>query len=165
MWIGEFAQAAGLRVGAVRFYVRAGLLHPKVGTAGGSRPYLDFSPHDLRVVTAIRAGQALGMSLAEIKALMAERRAGGAGKAKMLQAMTTQREKLGQRAAELAALIQFVDAKILWLRAGSVGPMPEPPAVAAVPGSDPARHTTVPESGLIKSPQPTHHTLTRRRVK
>lgn len=117
MWIGEFSEVAGLSVGTVRFYVRTGLLHPKVGAAGGSRPYLDFSPRDLRLVAAIRAGQALGMSLDEIKSLVDERRAGG-GQGKMLQAMTVQRERLGRRAAEVEALIRFVDAKISWLRAG-----------------------------------------------
>jgi DNA-binding transcriptional MerR regulator len=127
MWIKEFSQAAGLSVGTVRFYVRSGLLHPRLGTAGGSRPYLEFSEKDLRLIAAIKAGQALGMSLTEIKSLLDERRAGGAGKTRMLQTMTAHRQKLSQRATELEALIRFVDAKILWLRVGSSGPMPEPP--------------------------------------
>ncbi|MDB6002562.1 MAG: MerR family transcriptional regulator [Rhizobacter sp.] len=127
MWIKEFSQAAGLSVGTVRFYVRSGLLHPRLGTAGGSRPYLEFSEKDLRLIAAIKAGQALGMSLTEIKSLVDERRAGGAGRTRMLQTMTAHRQKLSQRATELEALIRFVDAKILWLRGGSSGPMPEPP--------------------------------------
>lgn len=134
MWIGEFSEAAGLPVGTVRFYVRSGLLHPRLGAAGGSRPYLEFSARDLRLVASIRAGQALGLSLTEIRSLMDERRAGG-GSAKMLQTLTLQREKLRQRAAELEALIDFVDAKIGWLQAGRAGPVPEPPAM----GTDRAR--------------------------
>jgi MerR family Zn(II)-responsive transcriptional regulator of zntA len=126
MWIGEFSAAAGLGVATVRFYVKSGLLHPKLGATGGSRPYMYFSPKDLRLVAAIRTGQAMGMSLVEIKALVDERRAAGPGRKKMLQTMTAHREKLGQRVAELEALIQFVDAKIVWLQAGSVGPVPEP---------------------------------------
>ena len=126
MWIAEFSEAAGLSVGTVRFYVRSGLLSPKLDSAGGSRPYMYFSDKDLRLVAAIRAGQALGMSLAEIKSLVDERRKSGGNHGKMLQTMMEQRERLGQRAAEVAAMIQFVDAKILWLRAGGVGPPPEP---------------------------------------
>lgn len=130
MWIGEFSEAAGLPVGTVRFYVRSGLLHPRLGSAGGSRPYLEFAPRDLRLVASIRAGQALGMSLTEIKALVDERRA-GAGSSKMLRTLTAQRGRLRQRATELEALIHFVDAKIAWLQGGRAGPVPEPPAMAA----------------------------------
>ncbi len=125
MWIAEFSQAGGVSVPTVRFYVRSGLLHPKTGLAGGSRPYLDFSPGDLRRVAAIRAGQALGLSLAEIKSLVDERRTGGSGSPKMLEAMLAQREKLGRRKKDLAAMIRFVDEKILWLQGGKKGPVPE----------------------------------------
>jgi MerR family Zn(II)-responsive transcriptional regulator of zntA len=127
MWIKQFSETAGLPIGTVRFYVRSGLLHPKVGVVGGSRPYMTFSERDVRLIAAIRAGQTLGMSLIEIKSLVDERLAGDKGKAKMLHAMTSRREKLAQQATELAALIGFVDAKISWLRGGSVGPMPDPP--------------------------------------
>jgi len=137
MWIGEFSAAAGLPVGTVRFYVRSGLLHPRLGAAGGSRPYLEFSARDLRLVASIRAGQALGLSLTEIRSLMDERRVGG-GSAKMLRTMVAQREKLRRRAAELEALIGFVDAKIAWLQTGRAGPVPEPP-MAADRSGDPAR--------------------------
>ena len=133
MWIGEFSEAAGLSVGTVRFYVKSGLLHPKLGATGGSRPYMYFSQKDLRVVGAIRTGQSMGMSLIEIKALVDERRAAGTGRKKMLQTMTAHRVTLGQRVAELEALIQFVDAKIVWLQGGGVGPAPEP-LPSAAPG-------------------------------
>lgn len=99
MWIGEFSQAAGLNVATVRFYVRSGLLHPRLGSVGGSRPYMEFSQKDLRTLNAIRAGQAMGMSLAEIKLLASERRVGG--KQQMLQAMTAQRDKLELTAGTL----------------------------------------------------------------
>ena len=101
MWIGEFSQAAGLNLATVRFYVRSGLLHPRPGSVGGSRPYMEFSQKDLRTLNSIRAGQALGMSLAEIKLLASERRAGG--KQRMLQAMIAQRDKLARQAADRAA--------------------------------------------------------------
>ncbi|WP_081502630.1 helix-turn-helix domain-containing protein [Variovorax sp. CF313] len=127
MWIKEFSESAGLPVATVRFYVKSKLLHPKLGTAGGSRPYMEFSEKDLWLTAAIKAGQALGISLAEIKSLIDERRGGDRTKAKLLQTMISHRQRLSQRATEVAALIQFVDAKISWLRGGSSGPMPEPP--------------------------------------
>lgn len=123
MWIGEFSEKAGLNVATVRFYVRSGLLHPKQASSGGSRPYMEFSQNDLRTVRAIRAGQAMGMSLTEIKLLASERRAGG--KDQMLKAMITQRDKLTMRADEIAAMRQFVEAKIKWLRGGALGTPPE----------------------------------------
>ncbi|WP_073468704.1 MerR family transcriptional regulator [Rhizobacter sp. OV335] len=123
MWIGEFSERAGLNVATVRFYVRSGLLHPRQGSVGGARPYMEFSEKDLRNLGAIRAGQAMGMSLSEIKLLVSERRAGG--RDRMLQAMLAQQEKLNERAEELSAMQKFVDAKISWLRGGAIGAPPE----------------------------------------
>lgn len=123
MWIGEFSEKAGLSVATVRFYVRSGLLHPRKVSSSGARPYMAFSDKDIGVVRAIRAGQALGMSLVEIKLLAHERRAGG--KDRMLQAMIAQRDRLDRRANEIAALQKFVDAKIRWLRGGALGTPPE----------------------------------------
>lgn len=129
MWIGQFASAARLSTPTVRFYVRKGLLRPKTGSAGGSRPYLEFSAADLRRVDAIRMGQAMGLSLAQIKVLIDERRSGS--RSRMLETMTSQRTMLRQRAAEIASLARFVDQKIQWLSDGCKGPPPEPPVVAA----------------------------------
>ncbi len=36
MWLADFAQAAGLPVGTVRFYMCGGLLDPTPGRAGGA---------------------------------------------------------------------------------------------------------------------------------
>ncbi|MFL9945863.1 MerR family transcriptional regulator [Paraburkholderia agricolaris] len=131
MWIGEFAKRTGLSVSTVRFYVRTGLLFPKVDSAGGSRPYMRFSEQDLRLAAAIRAGQTLGLSLTEVKSLIDGRRAGKAGDEKMLQMLVAQRKLLGHRVRDLNALIRFVDAKIIWLHAGKAGPAPEPPVTSA----------------------------------
>ena len=131
MWIGEFSRVAGLSVATIRFYVRSGLLHPKPGSVGGSRPYLEFSPKDLRTLTAIRAGQAIGLSLADIKLLAKERRAGV--QHQMLQALMAQRDKLQAQAQDLEALRQFVDAKINWLRCGAAGSPPELPVGRRMP--------------------------------
>ncbi len=123
MWIAEFSRRAGLRVTTVRHYVREGLLAPGSGRAGGSRPYLEFTEADLRLVAAIRAGQSLGLSLEEIGQLVARRRS-GRGDAGLLKAMLRQRHKLRLRADELESMLSFLDRKIAWLEAGAVGPPP-----------------------------------------
>lgn len=128
MWIAEFARRAGVRQSTVRHYLREGLLSPRTGAAGGSRPYLEFTDDDLRLLSAIQAGQALGLSLDEIKLLVVARRS-GSGHARMLKALTAQRDKLRGRALELQAMLGFLERKIAWLEAGAKGP---PPSHAAL---------------------------------
>jgi MerR family Zn(II)-responsive transcriptional regulator of zntA len=123
MWIAEFASRGGVKTTTIRHYVREGLLTPKTGLTGGSRPYLDFTEADLRLLKAIQEGQALGMSLLEIRTLVAERRSGN-GRTKMLKAMVQHREKLQRRAVELETMLLFLDRKIAWLEAGAKGPAP-----------------------------------------
>ncbi|KQU81092.1 MULTISPECIES: MerR family transcriptional regulator [unclassified Rhizobacter] len=128
MWIAEFARRAGVRQTTVRHYLREGLLSPRTGPAGGARPYLEFTESELRLLSAIRAGQALGLSLQEIKLLIGERRS-GSGQARMLKALTAQRDKLRGRALELQAMLTFLERKIAWLETGAKAPPPhmQPP--------------------------------------
>jgi DNA-binding transcriptional MerR regulator len=130
MWIAEFARRAGVRQTTVRHYLREGLLSPGTGPAGGSRPYLEFTESDLRLLSAIQAGQALGLSLHEIKLLVGERRS-GSGHARMLKALTAQRDKLRGRALELQAMLTFLERKIAWLETGAKGPPPSHAAIHA----------------------------------
>ncbi|MBX3622124.1 MAG: MerR family transcriptional regulator [Rhizobacter sp.] len=123
MWIAEFARRAGVKQTTVRHYLREGLLSPRTGQAGGSRPYLEFTEADLRLLASIQAGQALGLSLDEIKMLIGARRSGG-GHARMLKVMTAQREKLRRRARDLQAMLSFLDRKIAWLESGAKGAPP-----------------------------------------
>ena len=123
MWIAEFASLGGVKSTTVRHYVREGLLTPKTGLAGGSRPYFEFAETDLKLLKAIQAGQALGMSLSEIRMLVAERRSGN-GSTRMLKSMRYHREKLKRRAVELQTMLLFLDRKIAWIEAGSKGPAP-----------------------------------------
>ena len=131
MWIAEFARRAGVKQTTVRHYLREGLLSPRTGLAGGSRPYLEFTEADLRLLSAIQAGQALGLSLPEIKLLIGERRS-GSGQARMLKALTAQRDKLRGRALELQGMLAFLDRKIAWLETGAKGP---PLSHTAVPAA------------------------------
>lgn len=123
MWMAEFAARSGLKTSTIRHYVREGLLTPKAGLAGGSRPYLEFTEADMRRLTAIQTGRALGMSLQEIHLLVTERRTGN-GRTKMLRALVQHREKLQRRELELQAMLSFLDSKIAWLEGGSKGAPP-----------------------------------------
>ena len=63
MRIGEFSQATGISVDAVRFYERRGVLHHAPRTQGG---YRTFSDRDVERVTLARHLQQLGLSIAEV---------------------------------------------------------------------------------------------------
>ena len=71
--IGEVAKLAGVGIEALRFYERQGLLTPSTRTESGYRLYGEDALDQLDFV---RRSQALGFSLAEIAAIVAESRAG-----------------------------------------------------------------------------------------
>ncbi len=65
--IGELAKAADVPVSTVRYYERAGILRPSGRSAGNYRVYSDYEFERLRF---IRAAQATGFTLEDIKALL-----------------------------------------------------------------------------------------------
>ena len=66
--IGEIARRAGLQPSAIRYYEEIGLL-PAPARRGGRRRY---DPAVLDRLTLIRVGQAAGLTLAEIRELVAD---------------------------------------------------------------------------------------------
>jgi DNA-binding transcriptional MerR regulator len=71
--IGKLAGAAGLTVEGVRYYERQGLLDPPARSAAGYRLY---PPDALTRLTFIRQAKAMGLSLKEIRQILALSRAG-----------------------------------------------------------------------------------------
>ena len=67
--IGEFAEAAGVSVDAIRFYERRGILGPAPRTSGGFRT---FDDHDLSRVRLARRLQQLGLTVAEVVDALAD---------------------------------------------------------------------------------------------
>jgi MerR family redox-sensitive transcriptional activator SoxR len=65
--IGDFARRAGVAASALRFYESQGLLHGR-RSAGGHRQY---RRGELRRVAFVRAAQAVGLTLAQIRAALA----------------------------------------------------------------------------------------------
>jgi DNA-binding transcriptional MerR regulator len=71
--IGKLARAAGLTVEGVRYYERQGLLDTPARSAAGYRLY---APDVLTRLTFIRQAKAMGLSLKEIRQILALSRAG-----------------------------------------------------------------------------------------
>ena len=63
MKIGEFAEAVGVSIDAVRFYERRGVLRSAPRTAGG---YRTFGPRDVDRVRLARQLQQLGLTIDEV---------------------------------------------------------------------------------------------------
>lgn len=68
MTIGELARAAGVATSTVRFYERRGLLKPDARTASNYRTYSARSAERLKF---IRAAQASGFSLKDVREMLA----------------------------------------------------------------------------------------------
>jgi MerR family mercuric resistance operon transcriptional regulator len=65
--ISQLAQAVGVPTTTLRYYERSGLLHPEDRSQGNYRLYSDDS---LRRLKFIRAAQAIGFTLDDVKRLM-----------------------------------------------------------------------------------------------
>ena len=124
MLISEFSRKAGLSRETVRFYVRLGLLHPLTTQKGGRNPYQQFREADLAIAELTRIGQALGLSLKEIAALMERRRKGNLPLKGRIELMRAQLAQLDDKAIELERLRAYVRAKIDWQEHGEIGPEP-----------------------------------------
>lgn len=98
--IGTLARATGTTTKTLRFYEVAGLLTPPLRRDNGYRDYPDDAVHSVHF---IRSGQAVGLTLAQIKELLALRRDGRAP-------CTAATELLDTRLAEISRKIDELDA-------------------------------------------------------
>jgi DNA-binding transcriptional MerR regulator len=98
MTIGELARRANVNPRTLRYYERIGLLAPATRTAAGYRLYTE---QDAARLSFIRHAQALGLSLAEIAAILALR---AAGTIPCRHVATLAREKVALIDAHLSAL-------------------------------------------------------------
>ena len=65
--IGQLARAAGVPTTTLRYYERMGLVHP---TSRAQNQYRLYSSHTLQIIRFIRAAQAAGFSLADVRSLL-----------------------------------------------------------------------------------------------
>lgn len=100
MMIGEAARATGCSVPTIRYYESVGLLSQANRTRGGHRSY---RRPDIERLTLIRRCRDFGMSIGQVKALIAIRES-PVSCDNALDAVTGHRKHLNERIAELKAL-------------------------------------------------------------
>ncbi|MFJ2985276.1 MULTISPECIES: MerR family transcriptional regulator [Pseudomonas] len=124
MMISAFAKAAGLSVDTVRFYIAKGLLCPKQGEKGGSRPYQLFDSNELTCAKMIRLQQSLGYSLNEIADLNREYRSGARCPERTAEVLRLQIERLQAKKDRLDEALSFLQEKLEWVETGQRGDAP-----------------------------------------
>jgi MerR family copper efflux transcriptional regulator len=100
MLIGELAKQAGLTVKTVRYYEAFGLLPAAQRRESGYRTY---SPADLDRVAFIKGAKALGLTLAQIKEIIAVWDGGQRPCGRVAALIDEKLARLDQRIAELTA--------------------------------------------------------------
>jgi DNA-binding transcriptional MerR regulator len=103
MRIGELARRSGLASTALRYYEKAGLLPPPHRTASGYRAY---EAAVLPRLAFIRAAQAVGLSLPEIREVIGIRERGAAPCRHVLGLIERRRAEVQARIRELQRLEQ-----------------------------------------------------------
>jgi DNA-binding transcriptional MerR regulator len=101
MQIRELARATGVPAKTIRYYESVGLLLPPARTANNYRQYQTRDVARLRFIASARR---LGISIAEIAAILAARDQGVAPCEQLLSVLDTQLAQLDQRIAELLEL-------------------------------------------------------------
>jgi DNA-binding transcriptional MerR regulator len=99
--IGEVAEQAGLSTKALRYYERVGLIDEPHRTPSGYRSYDESVLDRLRF---IRAAQAVGLTLGEIRGVIAFREQGSPPCGHVLELIDSRAAELDRRIAELRAL-------------------------------------------------------------
>jgi len=104
--IGELAQRSGLSVKTLRYYEEIGVLAPPARTASGYRDYDDDTVGRLQFV---RAAQAVGLTLGEIREVIAFRERGEAPCGHVLDVILHHAAEVDCRIAELQRLRADLD--------------------------------------------------------
>jgi len=101
MRIGELAEQAGISTKAIRYYEQIGILTPPARTPSGYRSY---DPSALGRLGFVRAAQAVGLTLGEIRQIIAFRDNGQAPCAHVTDLLQRRTAGLDARIAELQQL-------------------------------------------------------------
>lgn len=96
--IGEVSKQSGVRVEALRFYERSGLLGRPVRSESGYRLY---DAEVLERLSFIKQAQVLGFSLDEIKQIIAEKQAGQSPCADVREIVRQRLQELDERMAQM----------------------------------------------------------------
>jgi DNA-binding transcriptional MerR regulator len=99
--IGELAARSGVSAKTVRYYEDIGLLPPPPRLGSG---YRDYEPTTLDRLAFIRAAQAVGLTLGEIRGIVGLRDEGQTPCGHVLDLLRTRAAELDRRIAELRTL-------------------------------------------------------------
>lgn len=146
MRIGELARQSGLAATALRYYEKAGLLPEPERTASGYRAY---SADVLQRLAFIRAAQAVGLTVGEIREVIGIRERGRAPCAHVLELIDRRRAEVQSRIRELQQLER--DLAVVAEQGAGLDPADCDPAgvckiipcEAATPVGSPRRHDAV----------------------
>lgn len=101
MRIGEVAERSGVNPTTIRYYEEIGLVPEPERTASGYRDYEDAA---ITRLSFIRAAQSIGLSLGEIKEVLALRDRGDTPCAHVISLLEQRADELAERIAALEAM-------------------------------------------------------------
>ena len=101
MRIGDLASRSGVTAKTIRYYEDIGLVEPPARTPSG---YRDYEPAALDRLAFIRAAQAIGLTLGEIRSIIALRDDGQTPCAHVLDLLRQRANELDRRITELRTL-------------------------------------------------------------
>jgi MerR family transcriptional regulator, copper efflux regulator len=99
--IGELADRSGVPVKTIRYYEEIGVLAPAARMASG---YRDYDDPALDRLAFIRAAQAVGLTLGEIREIVALRDRGETPCTHVVELLEHRADEIGRRIAELQRL-------------------------------------------------------------
>lgn len=117
MLIGEVADRSGVPAKTLRYYQDIGVIDPPARTASG---YRDFDAGVLERLTFIRSAQAVGLTLGEIRGIVALRDDGHVPCGHVLELLRSRAADIRQTIAELRRLER--ELQTLVQRAGMLAP-------------------------------------------
>jgi DNA-binding transcriptional MerR regulator len=101
MQIGQVARKIGVATSAIRFYEESGLLPEPDRTPSG---YREYDPSVIDRLTFIRAGQAVGLTLAELREVLGIRDRGKAPCTHVADLIDRRLDEIDQRIKDLRSL-------------------------------------------------------------
>jgi DNA-binding transcriptional MerR regulator len=132
MNISQLAKAVGVSTDTVRYYEKQGLIKSPERQANGYRSYTEADAGLLRFV---RGAQALGFSLAEIRAILPQVAQGNFGRTEIEQQLKAKIEQINTHMAQLKTLKKELTATFDALRCAPTQPVSTAHATAPDSGS------------------------------
>ena len=132
MNISQLARAVGVSTYTVRYYEKQGLIGAPERQANGYRSYTEAHVERVRFV---RGAQALGFSLAEIRAILPQLARGAFGRAEIEQQLKAKMGQIDAHMAQLRILKKELTATFEALRCSPTQPVSTVDATAPDSGS------------------------------